>query len=180
MSCQFFCIIGGGKFSEEVSAYSRMPVLNYNIESIDYIPAVLAVGSPKYKKEISDTKSFMWVNYIDLKATCHSLLINKGIIVLPGTIITTNCKIGNHVSINLNCTIGHDTEIGDYTTIHPGCNISGNVKIGSGCEIGTNSCIIPGVVIGNNVVIGAGSVVIRNVPDNTTVVGNPAKVLPKK
>ena len=43
--------------------------------------------------------------------------------------------------------------------------------------IGCNSIIMGGVRIGNNVVIGAGSVVTKDIPDNSVVVGNPAKVI---
>jgi acetyltransferase-like isoleucine patch superfamily enzyme len=47
--------------------------------------------------------------------------------------------------------------------------------VGSGSTIGSGAVILPGIVIGSNVMIGAGSVVTRSVPDNETVVGNPAK-----
>jgi len=44
-------------------------------------------------------------------------------------------------------------------------------------NIGANVCIIGGITIRNNVTIGAGSVVIKDVPDNAVVVGNPARVI---
>ena len=43
--------------------------------------------------------------------------------------------------------------------------------------VGANVCIIGNVKIGNNVVVGAGSVVTRDVPDNSVVAGNPAKLI---
>lgn len=49
--------------------------------------------------------------------------------------------------------------------------------IGDNCIIGVRSIIIPGVKIGNQCVIGAGSVVTKDVPSNSLVVGNPAKVV---
>ncbi|WP_429970759.1 sugar O-acetyltransferase [Fructilactobacillus sp. Tb1] len=45
--------------------------------------------------------------------------------------------------------------------------------------IGANSVILPGVTIGKNAIVGAGSVVTKDVPDNTIVVGNPAKPIIK-
>lgn len=53
----------------------------------------------------------------------------------------------------------------------------GPVKIGSNVFIGVNSIILPGVNIGSNVVIGAGSIVNRDIPPDTVVVGNPAKIV---
>lgn len=49
--------------------------------------------------------------------------------------------------------------------------------IGNNVSIGCNVCIIGSIRIGNNVKIGAGSVVIKDVPDNCVIAGNPAKVI---
>lgn len=83
-------------------------------------------------------------------------------------------------------------EIGDDVTIAPdslilshdgstkkvvGYSKIGKVVIGSNVFVGAKCIILPNTVIGNNVVIGAGSVVTGNIPDNTLVIGNPAKVI---
>ncbi|MGB5982874.1 MAG: serine acetyltransferase [Nonlabens sp.] len=49
--------------------------------------------------------------------------------------------------------------------------------IGDNVVVGANVCIIGKINIGNNVVIGAGSVVVKDVPDNVVVVGNPARLI---
>jgi acetyltransferase-like isoleucine patch superfamily enzyme len=54
---------------------------------------------------------------------------------------------------------------------------AGKVEIGDNVFIGMNAIILKGVKIGNNVVIGAGSVVYKEVPDNSIVAGNPARVI---
>ncbi len=51
------------------------------------------------------------------------------------------------------------------------------IKIGSNVFIGINSIIMPGVNIGDNVVVGAGSIVTKDIPSNSVVVGNPAKII---
>lgn len=51
--------------------------------------------------------------------------------------------------------------------------------IGNNVSLGANVTIIGGVHIGNNVMVGAGSVVVKDIPDNCVVVGNPAKVIRK-
>jgi len=99
--------------------------------------------------------------------------VGDGCSIMTGAAITNNIKVGKGVLINLNCTIGHDTIIGEFTEISPGVTISGNCKIGKFSTLGSNASILPNITIGNNVVVGAGAVVIKDIPDNTLVVGNP-------
>ncbi len=49
--------------------------------------------------------------------------------------------------------------------------------IGDNVSLGANVTVIGNVHIGNNVIVGAGSVVIKDVPDNCVVAGNPAKII---
>lgn len=51
--------------------------------------------------------------------------------------------------------------------------------IGDNVILGANVTILGGVTIGNNVTIGAGSVVVKDIPDNCVVVGNPARIIQK-
>jgi serine acetyltransferase len=53
----------------------------------------------------------------------------------------------------------------------------GKPIIGDNVSVGCHVCIIGDIKIGNNVVIGAGSVVIKDVPDNAIIVGNPARII---
>jgi acetyltransferase-like isoleucine patch superfamily enzyme len=62
---------------------------------------------------------------------------------------------------------------------YPGIQVFGRIRIGSGTMIGLNCILLPGVEIGRECLIGAGSVVRGKIPDNSLVVGNPAKVVGK-
>ena len=55
-----------------------------------------------------------------------------------------------------------------------GMHSGGIPTIGDNVFIGCGACILENISIGNNVKIGANTVVVKNVPDNSTVVGNPA------
>ncbi|WP_276866657.1 DapH/DapD/GlmU-related protein [Bacteroides heparinolyticus] len=52
-----------------------------------------------------------------------------------------------------------------------------DVRIGDNCFIGNGAILLPGITIGNEVIVGAGSVVTKDVPSNTIVAGNPARVI---
>ena len=55
--------------------------------------------------------------------------------------------------------------------------MSGHVILGEGVKIGTSAVILPGVRVGAWSIVGAGAVVTRDIPDNVTAVGVPAKVI---
>ena len=58
-----------------------------------------------------------------------------------------------------------------------GAKTSGRPIIGRNVSLGANVTIVGNVKIGNNVKIGAGSIVVKDIPDNSVAVGNPAKVI---
>lgn len=89
-----------------------------------------------------------------------------GGVIMPhwGRIILNAEEIGEDLYVFHNVTIGND-----YT--------SGKPKIGSNVFIGTNSVILGNIKVGDNVLIGACSFVNMDVPSNSIVAGNPAKVI---
>ena len=99
----------------------------------------------------------------------NNVCIDRG--VLGNTIINKGTKIDNLVHI------AHNVEIGTNTLIIAKAMIGGSVRIGDNCWIGPSTSIINGIQIGNNVLVGIGSNILKNVPDNTVVAGNPAKVI---
>jgi colanic acid biosynthesis acetyltransferase WcaB len=79
--------------------------------------------------------------------------------------------INNTVVIGDNVTVRHNTTIGNARP-NGGCPV-----IGNNVEIGANCVLIGEIKVGNNSIIAAGSVVIKDVPENVVVAGNPAKIV---
>lgn len=153
-------------------------IKNLGIKDLYY---VCGVGDPKLKKKLSD-----YADGINLKPATlihpsvimsDLVSIGEGSIICASNTITVNITIGKHVILNLDCTVGHDAIIGDYSTVLPSVNISGSTNIGKLVSMGTGSFLIQGVSIGDNSIIGAGAVVVKDIPENSTAIGIPAKVI---
>jgi bifunctional UDP-N-acetylglucosamine pyrophosphorylase/glucosamine-1-phosphate N-acetyltransferase len=129
----------------------------------------------------------------------ESILNNKVSIgpfshIRPGCILNDNVYIGNYVEtknshIGENTKIGHfgyigDSQVGKNVNIGAGtitCNYDGEQKhitiINDGAFIGSDTMLVAPINIGKNVVTGAGSVITSDVPDNSKVIGAPARIV---
>lgn len=118
------------------------------------------------------------INAIHPSAIISSMAkVKKGVMISTNVSINTLATIGNGVICNTGCIIEHECNIGDFVHIAPSAVLTGNVTVGNLSFIGANSVIKQGVRIGENVTIGAGTVVIKDIPDNVTVVGNPQRII---
>jgi len=108
-----------------------------------------------------------------------------------------NIYIGEHVFLNVSCaildcnkvSIGNHVMIGPsvqlYTAAHDihaearnqGWEVAKPINIADNVWIGGSAILLPGVKVGMNSVVGAGAVVTKDVPSNTIVAGNPARVI---
>jgi serine O-acetyltransferase len=104
-----------------------------------------------------------------------------GIEIHPGAKIGRRCFIDHGMGV----VIGETTEIGDDVLLYQGVTLGGtgneqgkrHPTIGNNVVIGTGAKVLGSIQIGNNVKIGAGSVVVHPVPDHSTVVGIPGRIV---
>ncbi len=104
-----------------------------------------------------------------------------GIEIHPGATIGRRFFIDHGMGV----VIGETAEIGDDVLLYQGVTLGGTGKergkrhptVGDNVVIGTGAKVLGNIRIGNHVKIGAGSVVIHSVPDHSTVVGVPGRVV---
>ena len=141
-------------------------------------PCIISIGINCVRRELAGILPATYARAVHPSVLVSpSATIGEGTIVLHGSIIQANTVIGRHVLVNTAASIDHHCRIDDFAHISPHATVCGQVHVGEGSHIGAGATVIHCRKIGKWCTIGAGAVVIRDVPDNTTVIGNPARVL---
>jgi sugar O-acyltransferase (sialic acid O-acetyltransferase NeuD family) len=103
--------------------------------------------------------------------------IGQGSVLCVGAIVNTGAKVGKNVIVNTGATVDHHNNILDHVHLAPGVHLGGTVNVGEGTFLGIGAAVLPNLSIGSAVTIGAGAVVTKNLPNNVTAVGVPAKII---
>lgn len=141
----------------------------------------IAIGNNRIRKNIADSYSNVTYPLLmhPLSTISKRAVILEGTVVMAGATINADVRIGKHCIINTNASVDHDCVLEDFVHISPNVALAGDVIVGEGTHIGIGASVIQGITIGKWCTIGAGTVVIRDVPDGTTLVGNPGRILKK-
>lgn len=150
------------------------------LENKKDLNVIIGIAFPKTKleiyKTISNNKFLTFPTLIANNSwVSNNCKVGEGSIIYPGNCINYCSSIGNFAVLNMNCSLGHHVNIDDFTSLAPGVNIGGNCNIGSLVELGIGTSIIQGITIGNNSIVGGQSMVVNNIPENSKVIGVPAK-----
>lgn len=124
-------------------------------------------------------KDEKWLVFIDKTAIIpfDFCKLGRDVFIGPLAQLSPDVTIGNHCSVFGNAFVGHDSKIGEFCHLATNSVVGSSVTVGNGVHIGSNSVIREHIRIGDYSIIGAGAVVVKDVPENAVVVGNPAKVL---
>jgi acetyltransferase-like isoleucine patch superfamily enzyme len=139
-----------------------------------------------------DVKIYDFVNLYGCKIGNYSK-IGTFVEIQKGAVIGNNCKVSSHTFICEGVTIEDGVFVGHNVTFindrYPRSTSEGGelqteddwvcvpTLIKQGASIGSSATLLCGVTVGENAIVGAGSVVTKDVPANSVVAGNPARVM---
>ncbi len=107
----------------------------------------------------------------------RSASLGPGTVLLPNVSVSVNAVVGAHVIVLPGSVINHDAVVGDFCCLASGVCLSGNVRLGARVYVGCNACVREGTTVGAGSLIGMGAAVVADVPADSVMVGNPARLL---
>ena len=159
--------------------YARDPAARSMLEVRLCYPGLVALRSHRRAHALYQKGHVVLARWLSQRARHRT-----GIEIHPGA------QIGRRVFIDHGdgVVIGETTIIGDDVTIYQGVTLGGTGKdvgkrhptIGNGVTIGAGAKVLGPITVGDHSKIGAASVVLKDVPENCTVVGNPGRIVKKK
>ena len=142
---------------------------------------VIAIGNNRIRqikqRELKDSGAQL-VSVVHPSATVsHHAVVGVGTVIFANAIINVCAEVCEGCIVNTGAVIEHDCVVGEFAHLSPKSVLAGGVKVGSLAWIGTCASLRQLIEIGEGAVVGMGAVVIKDVPSEVTVVGNPAKAL---
>ncbi len=143
----------------------------------------ISIGNNKNRKRWYDAlkkKRLRLINIVDRTAIISTkAIIGSGCFIGKFAIVNSNAIVGNDCIINTRSLVEHGCKVSDHVNLSTNTVINGDVQVGEGSFLGSCSVTIGQLKIGKWSTVGAGAVVIREVGNDVTVAGVPAKEISK-
>jgi sugar O-acyltransferase (sialic acid O-acetyltransferase NeuD family) len=119
-----------------------------------------------------------WFSVIDpLAAVARSVSYGTAFFAGAGVQVLPSTTIGRHVALRSGAVIGHDCVLEDFVFVGANAFVAGYSRLRRGAYVAPGALVRENVTVGSMATVGLGAVVLHDVPDGATVVGNPARII---
>lgn len=170
-----------GFLDDSNTANDKVNVVGTSADAIKYcdgeIKLFVAIGNCKVREKIMNSlPDAKWYTAIHPSAVISpSVVIGEGTCVMPNAVINNSAVIGKGCIINTCASVDHDDVIGDFVHISCGARLAGTVTVGKSTWVGIGSTVSNNISIGSDIMIGAGAVVVKDITEEGTYIGVPAR-----
>jgi sugar O-acyltransferase (sialic acid O-acetyltransferase NeuD family) len=146
----------------------------------------VAIGNPHGRARLTlherlEREGLRPVNVVHPTAwVASNARVGEGVQLMAGSIVGAEARLGRQCIINTKASIDHEDVLEDGVEIAPGATLCGAVHVKTNAWICAGATVLPRITIGENAIVGAGAVVTRDVSNNTTVCGIPARPLKRR
>jgi acetyltransferase EpsM len=157
-----------------------VPVIGASVDAIEHDAVIVAIGDNHTRRIITErllaAGETLATAIHPFASVAPSATIGEGSMISAGALVLPRAVLGRGVLLNTKASIDHDSVAGDFAHISAGATLGGNVRIGEEAFIALGASVVSGRSVGARTVIGAGTVVVRDIPEDVTAFGVPARI----
>ena len=139
----------------------------------------VAIGNPRTRERLHKILTDSDKNIATLihpnAVIGENVKIGQGSVVMAGAVVNPCTEIGEGCIINTCSSVDHDSNVSDFVHIAVGAHLCGTVSVGTRTWIGAGAVVINNLNVCDDCTVGAGAVVVKDIKEEGTYVGVPAK-----
>ena len=152
------------------------PVLG-SFDDLSRYPEALLVPDNEWPRTLAVPRDRLTTLIDPTSFVSRTAEIGAGCVIYPHCFVGLNARLGDYVFCLSGCVVNHDDVIEDRTVLASSVTLAGFVRIESDCYLGQGCTVRQFQRVGRGSLIGMGAVVVKDVPANSVMVGNPARKL---